>query len=1025
MTKQGHSRSIPRWRRWTRWGIRLTLVLALGFLGLLIYLNQVGLPDFAKSLLQNELRANGLNLEFERLRWRLERGLVAEGIQLEMTSTNGQPTLVAEELKIRLDRQSLFSGTPRVSSVLLSNGNLGLPLIDAETQETLQFNVDEVQTSLAFPSPNLWQLENFHATCLGIQVTLQAEITNAFALKNWRTKAKPQGKAPKWPKILQQIIQFRNDITFTGTPRLAIKLRGDAAHPDQSTADFTLECDAMESPWGSIEGFSLQIAADESRAPEDNTFASRATLSIRQLGRDSSSIQNLQLTGNLRHDSQTGQVKSGNWTLNTGQIQHSEFAGSSLQVIGNTTSNSPDIDELSSTLEIVLSDARFPNGSIERLHLSSGLDHVGIDWHSASGHWTASLEKTTTRWASIKSSSLKGTIAPSSTSAALIQPLVGTWKEIQDLNITFTLATQDVAGPSFEAEALEIAASWEAPTLELERVKGSLYDGQFDFTGSLAADSRQATLQGAFDFDVHRINHLLTTKGQRWLEQYQFEAPPSVQVKASVTLPEWNDPQPDWRGEVKPTMTLDGSFEVGNAAFRTVPVTAASSSLSFSNMTWRLPNLTVHRPEGTVHLDYRCDADTQDYHWQIDALVDPIALAPILSKDQTKGLKFFQFRAPVKAVGEIWGRWYNPELTRLKTQIHASDFSFREQPITSLSTDLAYVNGLLTARNVAIERSEGRLQADLVQFNARNQQITLTNAVSTADTAAIATMIGPRIERSFQSYRFSSPPRISANGIIPIDGMGAADAHFDVKGGPFAFWRFNVPDIEAKVDWVGREVTINDVQAPFYDGTLVGEMALQLKRGRGADFELDATVRDSNLNQLFGDVLSPESKSQGSLSGHIVIESGQTDDWNSWQGKGRVKLREGLLWDTPLFGIFSPVLNTVSPGLGNSRAEWGEASFRITDSIIHTSDLVIQEPSTRLQYQGALDFEGNLDARVEAELLRDAPMVGRVVSMALWPVSKLFVYKLGGNLREPIAEPVYVLPKFLMNPLNSLRNKEN
>ena len=220
-------------------------------------------------------------------------------------------------------------------------------------------------------------------------------------------------------------------------------------------------------------------------------------------------------------------------------------------------------------------------------------------------------------------------------------------------------------------------------------------------------------------------------------------------------------------------------------------------------------------------------------------------------------------------------------------------------------------------------------------------------------------------------------------------------------------------------------MTINDVQAPFYDGTLVGEMALQLKRGRGADFELDATVRDSNLNQLFGDVLSPESKSQGSLSGHIVIESGQTDDWNSWQGKGRVKLREGLLWDTPLFGIFSPVLNTVSPGLGNSRAEWGEASFRITDSIIHTSDLVIQEPSTRLQYQGALDFEGNLDARVEAELLRDAPMVGRVVSMALWPVSKLFVYKLGGNLREPIAEPVYVLPKFLMNPLNSLRNKEN
>ncbi|MBT5705198.1 MAG: hypothetical protein HOI66_02680, partial [Verrucomicrobia bacterium] len=86
--------------------------------------------------------------------------------------------------------------------------------------------------------------------------------------------------------------------------------------------------------------------------------------------------------------------------------------------------------------------------------------------------------------------------------------------------------------------------------------------------------------------------------------------------------------------------------------------------------------------------------------------------------------------------------------------------------------------------------------------------------------------------------------------------------------------------------------------------------------------------------------------------------------------------------------------------------------------------LVVQEPTTRLQYQGELDFDGNLNALVEAELLRDAPLVGRVVSLALWPVSKLFVYKVSGNLREPIAEPVYVLPKILMNPIDSLMKRK-
>ena len=201
-------------------------------------------------------------------------------------------------------------------------------------------------------------------------------------------------------------------------------------------------------------------------------------------------------------------------------------------------------------------------------------------------------------------------------------------------------------------------------------------------------------------------------------------------------------------------------------------------------------------------------------------------------------------------------------------------------------------------------------------------------------------------------------------------------------------------------------------------------MTLKLNRGQGTDFSLDATVRESDLNKLFTDVISPESKSQGTLGGHIKIESGKTDDWDSWQGTGQVKLREGHLWDTPLFGIFSPLLNTVSPGLGNSRAGTGDARFRITDSVIHTTDLVVQEPTTRLQYQGELDFDGNLNAVVEAELLRDAPLVGRVFSLALWPVSKLFVYKVSGNLREPIAEPVYVLPKILMNPIDSLMKRK-
>jgi hypothetical protein len=1014
----------PRQRRWLKWATRLVLVGCVAVASLLLYLNQIGLPEFAKSLLQQELAANGLNLEFERLRWRMERGLVAEGVQLEVSRTNSQPSLIAEELKIRFNRQSLLTGTPKIASVLLNNGQLGLPLVDEETLNSLKFEISDLQTKLSFPSPNLWVLENFNAVCLGIRFELQAEITNAFALKSWRLKPKQTDEPPKWPKVLQQIIRTRNEIDFTGTPALAIKLHADAAHPERSTANISLSCDAMESPWGSIKNFSLQVSTEE---PDDSTaleFDSSWTLSIGLLTKESSQLRNLQFSGNLVHESQSGQVKSATWTLNTGQAEHAPFGVGSIQILGNTRKQTTDSQWFQSAMEMVLAKAVFPEGSIDRVRLSSELSHQDLNWRQADGNWTASLEKAQTKWASVTQSTLNGTIRPNPPLQTENQTQLGPWNAIQDFIISVTLSTKDISGDTFEAESLEIAADWKSPSLQFKKLSGDLYDGNIDLRASLGVDTRKVELSGNFDFDVHRILHLLTPKGQRWLRQYEFEKPPAVQVQASVTLPQWGDPDPDWRGEVKPSMSLAGNFKVGKAAFRTVPVEAASSSILFTNMTWRLPDLHVTRPEGEIYLNYRCDANTQDYHWQIKTLVNYDALYPLLSEGQTKGLKLFKFAQPVRTDGDIWGRWHSPELTQLKTQIATTNFTFRGVPIKSLQTDLGYMNGLVTAQNTAVDREEGAVRADLALFNSRTRMITVTNALSTADTAAIAKMIGPNIERSFQSYRFSNPPRITLNGIIPIDGFSAADAHFQVKGGPFAFWRFNVPEIEANVNWIGQSILIDNVNAPFYDGTLRGDMALKLNRGQGTDFSLDATVRESDLNKLFIDVISPESKSQGSLGGHIKIESGKTDDWDSWQGVGQVKLREGLLWDTPLFGIFSPLLNKVSPGLGNSRAGTGDARFRITDSVIHTTDLVVQEPTTRLQYQGELDFDGNLNALVEAELLRDAPLVGRVVSLALWPVSKLFVYKVSGNLREPIAEPVYVLPKILMNPIDSIMNRK-
>ena len=75
----------------------------------------------------------------------------------------------------------------------------------------------------------------------------------------------------------------------------------------------------------------------------------------------------------------------------------------------------------------------------------------------------------------------------------------------------------------------------------------------------------------------------------------------------------------------------------------------------------------------------------------------------------------------------------------------------------------------------------------------------------------------------------------------------------------------------------------------------------------------------------------------------------------------------------------------------------------------------------RMQFQGTADLNRRVDARVEAELLRDLPAIGFVISKVFWPVTKLFEYKVTGTLLEPKAEPLFVIPKILLMPFHPLK----
>ena len=132
---------------------------------------------------------------------------------------------------------------------------------------------------------------------------------------------------------------------------------------------------------------------------------------------------------------------------------------------------------------------------------------------------------------------------------------------------------------------------------------------------------------------------------------------------------------------------------------------------------------------------------------------------------------------------------------------------------------------------------------------------------------------------------------------------------------------------------------------------------------------------------------------------------------------------DGFLWGLPIFGMFSPLLDAVAPGLGQTRFTAGSAQFTMGDGRLTTRDLEMRSIAMRLRYAGSVGWEGGLDATMEAELFRDAPLIGRLLSFAFSPVTKILEYRVLGTLANPQPEPRYI-PKVLlglMRPMSWLR----
>ncbi|MBI4663489.1 MAG: hypothetical protein HY735_32205 [Verrucomicrobia bacterium] len=1019
----GQPQNSQRFRRVLRYGRFFGLLALLSASGFL-YLNRIGLPDSANRRIETELRARGMNLQFDRLRLCGLRTLVADHVRwLTPTNTN-HPTAALNHAEIRLRAQALFRFQLQIEALTVRHGHLVIQFPGSDTQPP-PLPVEEIHLDLRFLPNAQWDLLDFRARCLNAELSATGTITNALALRKRRTGAPAEKPASDWAGRLNEFAAKLARFEFSPQSSLRLDFRGDGREPSGFHGSLRFQTPKAATPWGTVKDTSLGLDLH----PSDLDSKTARALCELRTGPGQAKTAEFEaarffgtFTGPLTNFS-LGQAQ---WELQLQNARAPWGEARQLALKGTTTKPAGETNEPGVHFTLDVSAMQTPWGSAKSSTMSARLFRPPVGRGSLEGSWELVISGIDSKWGVSESARLSGHLrrSPGDAPPDWTNTTRGLWRKLGPVSLDWEGKISRVTSPSLQVDGLEWAAQWRPPELVVRKLNAQLYGGSLDLNAALSVATRELRSQVAFDFDVHPLAPLLPANTQRWLRQFGWERPPRVATDARMILPAWTNREPNRFKEALRTLALTGSFDAGEGAFRGVAVTAAHSQFTLSNSVWRLPDLIVTRPEGQAHLDGREDMTTRSYDWGFRGQIDPKALEPLLSPAQKKGLDYFGFTQPPFVQGHMRGKWREPERVGVSALVAATNFTFRGEALDVFQGGIQFTNGLVRFQDAKVRRGQEQITAEWVGYDPRAGLVWVTNGVSSMEPDRVTRVISSQVRATLSPYRFKAPPTVVVNGQIPTVARAVSDASFRVTGQSFNYWRFNVPAITGDVHWRGDTLSISNLQASFYQGRLKWDGYFDWSGTNATRYQFRGQVAQANLQLLLADLTAMKSSLEGTLDASLVITSADTSSWNTWRGSGSAQFRDGFLWNIPMFGFFSPVLNKLMPGLAQSRVSSGSANFLIDKGVIRTADLEMRAPALRLQYVGTVDFKGNVDARVQAEILRDAWAVGRVLSLALWPLTKVFEYKVSGTLNEPSSELLY-FPKFLMWPFRPFKTMKD
>ena len=713
----------------------------------------------------------------------------------------------------------------------------------------------------------------------------------------------------------------------------------------------------------------------------------------------------------------------------TGEVAHAPEAARWKLFAGDSTNRGTSLDSLK-----IFSDA------LRQIHfqgepqLCLALSGDARDPHSITVRLNATATGVNTPWFATRDFRADASLTAPADAPTNAAAEWGFWKNLQPFRLAWSVRLGELRSSPLDAGAINCAGVWAAPTLTVTRLTAQLGGGSLTAGAVLDVPTRELTFTNDSQFDWHAVAKLLPEKGRDQLAKISWTQPPALHANGSLRLPPWTNAAPDWPGEITSSMWLQGSLAFTNAVAGGLKLDSVRTHFTCADRLWDVPDLTLVQGRTRLHLSGEESETTKNFHGLLTGRIDEATVGALLtSSNAVGGLGQLTCHEPLVLALDVSGNLRTLETLCATGRIALTNFAIRGQTMDSVAASFYYTNLAAFIYEPEMSRAGGAqwMKADELLLDLRRQAIWITNAMAVVDPLVLARAIGPKTGRWMEPYQFLTPPLLRVHGSTPIININnAADAEYAdltfeiMRGVPFRWAKLQTTNVTGTVRWLHQSLLLTNVVADIYDGHGEGAGFLDFRPvGYACDFNFSFALTNVNLHLLTADLSTNKNNLAGQLSGAVAVTNANSADWRSWNGSGHAQLHNGVLWDVPIFAFVSPLLNRVSPGLGNNRASDAAADFVITNGVIATDSLLIRADMMRLQYAGTVDLKQKVDARVTAQLLRNVPVIGSVLSLAFSPVSKIFECRVTGQLGEPVVTPVFI-PKILLVPLHPVRSVE-